>query len=64
MRVKVLVPFVLHDGRSFQDGDEANLDAIDAKPLLKVGYVAALEKKKENAMNNPIVETRDEPIES
>lgn len=64
MRVKILVPFVLHDGRSFQDGDEADLDAIDAKPLLKVGYVAALEKKKQNAMKNPVVETRDEPAQA
>lgn len=65
MRYKVLKAFALHDGRSFHPGDEAELQPADAKPLAKIGWIAPQEtKKKENAMKNPVVETRDEPAQS
>lgn len=59
MKVKTLVPFVLHDGRSFDAGQEAEIADVDAKGLVKIGYVKQV-KGDTRQVAVPVIETREE----
>lgn len=62
MKVKILIPFVLHDGRSFSAGQEAEIADVDAKGLAKVGYAKQLKADgvPTKSVAIPVVETRED----
>lgn len=59
MKIKALKPFALFDGRSVGEGDEIDIETLDGKKLVKIGYAVPVSSKKvERAVVEP-AETRD-----
>ena len=64
MKVKIMKAFVLHNGKSWDVGSIADIDDVDAKPLLRIGFVAPVRKSAvETAVKEPVVETREKEEE-
>jgi len=62
MKVKIMKPFVLHNGKSWEVGTVQDIEKEDAIPLIRGKFVVPATKKAEveKAVAEPVMETRED----